>query len=68
MEFGPSVVPELREILLSTSEAAFYGPDGRLTEVREVPFLGEWHLAGWTSTRTSAGAGSSASLPGQERE
>ena len=40
MEFGPSVVPELREILLSTSEGAFYGPDGRLTEVREVPFLG----------------------------
>jgi hypothetical protein len=44
MEFGPSVVPELREILLSTSEAAFYGPDGRLTEIREVPFLEEWHL------------------------
>jgi hypothetical protein len=44
-EFGPSVVPELREILLSTSEAAFYGPDGRLTELSEVPFLGEWHLA-----------------------
>lgn len=45
MEFGPSVVPELREILLSTSEVASYGPDGRLTEVREVPFLGEWHLS-----------------------
>src|SRR5260370_34491364 len=45
MEFGPSVVPELREILLSTSEGAFYGPDGRLTEVREVPFLGEWQLS-----------------------
>ena len=44
MEFGPSVVPELREILLSTSEAAFYGPDGRLTEIRQVPFLEEWHL------------------------
>ena len=44
MKFGPSVVPELRQILLSTSEGAFYGPDGRLTAVREVPFLGEWHL------------------------
>ena len=33
------VVPELREILPSTSEAAFRGPDGRLTEIREVPFL-----------------------------
>ena len=45
MEFGPSVVPELREILLSTSEGAFYSPDGGLTEVREVPFLGEWQLS-----------------------
>jgi hypothetical protein len=44
MEFGSSAVPELREILLSTSEAAFYGPDGRLTGLREVPFLEEWHL------------------------
>jgi hypothetical protein len=44
MEFGPSVVPELREILLSTSEAAFYDPDGRLIEIRQVPFLEEWHL------------------------
>ena len=45
MEFGPSVVPELREILLSTSEGKFFGPDGRLTAVREVPFLGEWQLS-----------------------
>jgi hypothetical protein len=45
MEFGPSVVPELGKILLSTSEGAFYGPDGRLTEVREVPFLEQWHLS-----------------------
>jgi len=45
MEFGPGVVPELRQILLSTSEGAFYAPDGRLTEIREVPFLGEWHQA-----------------------
>ena len=45
MEFGPSVVPELREILLSTGETAFYGPDGRLTEVKQVPFLEQWHLS-----------------------
>jgi hypothetical protein len=44
MEFGPSVVPELREILLSTGEGAFYGPDGRLIELRQVPFLEEWQL------------------------
>jgi hypothetical protein len=44
MEFGPSVVPELREILLSTSEGKFFAPDGRLTAVRQVPFLGEWQL------------------------
>jgi len=44
MEFGPSVVPELREILLSTGEGKFFGPDGRLTAVREVPFLEKWHL------------------------
>jgi hypothetical protein len=44
IEFGPSVVPELREILLSTCEAASYDPDGRLTAVREVPFLEEWQL------------------------
>lgn len=45
MEFGPSVVPELREVLLSTSEGAFYDRDGRLIELREVPFLGEWRLS-----------------------
>lgn len=39
MEFGPSVVPELRDILLLTSEATFYNPEGKLTEIREVPFL-----------------------------
>ena len=46
MEFGPSVVAELREILLSTSEGAFYDRDGRLIELREVPFLGGWQLSG----------------------
>jgi len=45
MEFGSSVVPELREILLSTSEGEFYEPDGRVTEVRDVPFLEEWQLS-----------------------
>jgi hypothetical protein len=45
MEFGPSVVPELRDILLSTSEGEFYDPDGRVTEVRDVPFLEEWQLS-----------------------
>src|ERR1700677_12651 len=45
MKFGSSVVPELREILLSTSEGEFYDPDGRLAEVRDVPFLEEWQLS-----------------------
>jgi hypothetical protein len=44
MEFGPSVIPELRQILLSMSEATFYGPDGEMTDIRAVPFLEEWHL------------------------
>jgi hypothetical protein len=38
MESGPSVVPELRNILLSASEATFYDPGGRLPEIREMPF------------------------------
>lgn len=42
--FGPSFLPELREILLSTGQAAMYGPDGALTEVRDEPFLGRWRL------------------------
>jgi hypothetical protein len=45
MEFGPSVLPELRKILLSSGEGKFYGPDGRLTEVKQVPFLEQWHLS-----------------------
>ena len=45
MEFGPSVIPELREILVSTSEGVFSGPDGKKTEVRDVPFLEQWHLS-----------------------
>jgi hypothetical protein len=44
MEFGSSVIPELREILLSSGEGKFYGPDGRLIDIWEVPFLEEWHL------------------------
>jgi hypothetical protein len=46
MEFGPSVLPELRKILLSAGEGKFFGPDGRLIEVKQVPFLEEWHLDG----------------------
>jgi hypothetical protein len=46
MEFGPSVLPELRKILLSTGEGKFFGADGRLIEVKQVPFLEEWHLDG----------------------
>ena len=45
MEFGPSVLPELRKILLSTGKGKFYSPDGRLTEVKQVPFLEQWHLS-----------------------
>jgi hypothetical protein len=45
MEFGPSVLPELRKILLSSGEGKFYDPDGRLTEVKQVPFLEQWHLS-----------------------
>ena len=44
MEFGPSLLPELREILLSTGDAYSYGPDGELAGVREEPFLGAWRL------------------------
>ena len=39
-EFGPSVIPELREILLSTSEGELYDPDGRVPEVRDMPVPG----------------------------
>jgi hypothetical protein len=45
MEFGPSVVPELQEILLSINEGHFYDPDGRLTAVKQVPFLEQWQLS-----------------------
>lgn len=44
MEFGPSLLPELREILLSTGKAYNYGPDGELVAVGEEPFLGAWRL------------------------
>jgi hypothetical protein len=44
--FGPSFLPELREILLSVGEATSYGPDGMPTEVRDEPFLGGWQLRG----------------------
>jgi hypothetical protein len=44
-EFGPSVIPELGEILLSTSEVEPYDPDGRVPEVRDMPFLEERQLS-----------------------
>jgi hypothetical protein len=43
-EFGPSVLPELREILLSTGQAYRYGPGGVVTAVTDEPFLGPWRL------------------------
>lgn len=42
--FGPSFLPELREILLSTGRAARYGLDGELVSVSDEPFLGRWQL------------------------
>ena len=42
--FGRSFLPELREILLSTGEATYYGPDGEPTQVRDEPFLEGWRL------------------------
>jgi len=42
--FGPSFLPELREILLSTGTGYSYGPDGELTGVTDEPFLGPWRL------------------------
>jgi hypothetical protein len=44
VEFGPSFLPELREILLSTGKATSYGPDGAPVEVKDEPFLGQWRL------------------------
>jgi hypothetical protein len=42
--FGPSFLPELREILLSTGTGYSYGPDGELAAVTDEPFLGPWRL------------------------
>jgi hypothetical protein len=42
--FGPSFLPELREILLSIGQGISYGPDGEPTEVRDEPFLEPWRL------------------------
>jgi len=36
--FGPSLLPELREILLSTGQGISYGPDGEPAEVTDEPF------------------------------
>lgn len=48
VEFGPSLLPELREILLSTGNAYSYGAPGELVDVREEPFLGTWRLRSLT--------------------
>jgi hypothetical protein len=42
--FGPSFLPELREILLSTSEVIHYGSDGGVSHVGDEPFLEPWRL------------------------
>jgi hypothetical protein len=42
--FGDSFVPELREILTSTSTATAYSPDGRRHVTREQPFIEPWQL------------------------
>ncbi|MGH3188952.1 MAG: hypothetical protein ACRDPY_10145 [Streptosporangiaceae bacterium] len=42
--FGPSFLPELREILLSTDKVTHYGPDGEPTKVGDEPFLEQWRL------------------------
>jgi len=43
--FGDSFVPELREILTSTSTSTAYGENGQVIESREQPFTYPWQLA-----------------------
>ena len=42
--FGDSFVPELREILTSTSTVTAYSPDGRRQVTSEQPFTDPWQL------------------------
>jgi hypothetical protein len=42
--FGESFVPELEEILTSTSTATAYGPDGKQLSTTEQPFTHPWQL------------------------
>jgi hypothetical protein len=42
--FGASFVPELREILTSTSTVTTYSPDGRRQVTSEQPFTEPWQL------------------------
>lgn len=44
-EFDEEFLRELRELLLSTAVCESYDPAGEVTEVKDVPFLGKWHLA-----------------------
>jgi hypothetical protein len=43
-KFSTDFVNELREILLSTSTAEIYTQPGNRAELREEPFLAEWHM------------------------
>src|SRR5580658_2452147 len=43
--FGDSFVPELREILTSTSTAMAYSENGDVIETKEQPFTYPWQLA-----------------------
>jgi hypothetical protein len=42
--FGDSFVPELREILTSTSTVTAYSPDGRRQVTTQQPFTDPWQL------------------------
>jgi hypothetical protein len=42
--FGPSFLPQLREILLSTNQVTHYGSDGGISHVGDEPFLEQWRL------------------------
>jgi len=43
-KFGDSFVPELQEILTSTSTVTAYGPDGKQQATAEQPFTYPWRL------------------------
>ena len=59
--FGPGLLPELREILLSVGQGISYGPDGEPTAVTDEPFLDSGSCAAWDTTPNEAEAALSAS-------